>query len=110
MLYLSGCTSAQKSDSYCNAGKSISVDFIKETAYLYAVNFYDSLNDNEVKSFKGEIAIMSKSFNTTTMLFNDKAGNTYAFTTDKELYNKPDVVKLYTNSRLTTFDTYKRKK
>lgn len=54
--------------------------------------------------------MLSNSYNTTFLSFEDEDGNNYSIKTDKPLFSIPDILKIYTNAGSTTFDTYKRKK
>lgn len=111
MLGIVGCGKPQKNtEGFCSAGKSISVNYLKETAYLHAVNFYDEMHGKVKNDFNGTVTMISNSYNTTCLTFEDEEGRMYSFKTDKALYPVPDVVKIFTNSKGTTFDTYKRNK
>ena len=63
-----------------------------------------------IKDFNGTITMLSNSYNTTFLSFEDEDGNNYSIKTDKPLFSIPDILKIYTNAGSTTFDTYKRKK
>ena len=97
---LTGCKG--KSDK-----KSVSVNVWSSSVTFSKVNFYDFRNDKIVKNYSQKCYALSNSLSSKELWIQENnTGNVKAICVDKALSKKPSKVKMYTNSKKTSYDTY----
>lgn len=100
-LTLTGC--GGKSGS-----RSVSVNVLKSSVSFNKVNFYDFYNYKNVKNYSKKCYAISNSLNSKELWIQENnTGNIKVIYVDKALSSKPSKVKMYTNRKKSTYDTYK---
>lgn len=89
-----------------SGSKKITVNTLNSTMKLTKVNYYDFYNWQSVSNYSGNCAVWSNTLNSTEVWFTDEKGNLRVACLDKALSGTPSSVKVYTNSSMTTYDTY----
>lgn len=88
--------------------KSVSVNVWNSSVAFNKVNFYDFYNCKNVKNYSKKCCAISNSLNSRELWIQENnTGNVKVIYVDKALSTKPSKVKMYTNRKKTTYDTYK---
>ena len=109
MAALVGCGTSNSQKNYASGGKSIQVNMYKENVKLAKVGFFDFYSYKKIGSLSGTMSVLSNTYNTKKITFQDNRGRVYTVATDKALADFPSQVKVYLDSSLKKYDTYKRK-
>lgn len=109
LVALAGCGTSNSQKNYASGGKSIQVNMYKENVKLVKVGFFDFYSYKKIDSLSGTMSVLSNTYNTKKITFQDNRGRVYTVATDKALADCPSQVKVYLDSALKKYDTYKRK-
>ena len=95
MAALVGCGTSNSQKNYASGGKSIQVNMYKENVKLAKVGFFDFYSYKKIGSLSGTMSVLSNTYNTKKITFQDNRGRVYTVATDKALADFPSQVKVY---------------
>lgn len=89
-----------------SGSKSIGVNGLTGEVTLTNVNFYDFLNNQYFSSYSGKVAVPSGGLKHKQIPIIDGNGIARQINVNTPLSKSPKEVKVYTNSSMTSYDTY----